>query len=182
MSAQAKGSSRGLLASYQFLDAAVDALEGLRKAGFKEITAYAPYPEHHIEAALGYDQSPVRVWTLVGGLTGTATGFAFTSWTSMDWPLVVGGKPIVSIPAYVIIAFELAVLFGALATVIGLFILSRLPDVKPSVVYDPEFSAGRYGVYVVAPTDRLEEARKILQAQEPDDLREGSEAEEVAHA
>jgi len=168
-----------LLASYEYLDSTVDAIEGLRKAGFKTVKAYAPYPEHHIEAALGYGQSPVRVFTLVGGLTGTATGFAFTTWTSMDWPLVVGGKPIVSIPAYVIIAFELTVLFGALATIIGLFILSRLPDLKPSVIYDPEFSSGRYGVYVEAPAERVDEARKILNAQEPAELREGTEA---AHA
>lgn len=170
---------QGLLASFDYLDSAVDAIEDLRKAGFKQITAYAPYPEHHIEAALGYGQSPVRVFTLVGGLTGAATGFAFTIWTSMDWPLVVGGKPIVSIPAYIIIAFEMTVLFGALATVIGLFILSRLPDLKPSVVYDPEFSAGRYGVFVDAPAGRADEARKILNAQEPAELREGEEAANV---
>lgn len=170
---------KALLASYDYLDSAVDAIHGLRKAGFKSLKAYAPYPEHHIEAALGYGQSPVRVFTLVGGLTGTATGFAFTTWTSMDWPLVVGGKPIVSIPAYVVIAFEMTVLFGALATVIGLFILSKLPDLKRPVIYDPEFSNGRYGVYVEAPAERLEEARKILNAQEPALLQEGSEA---AHA
>ncbi|MEJ2203853.1 MAG: DUF3341 domain-containing protein [Gemmatimonadota bacterium] len=172
-------STQGLLASYEYLDSTVDAIEGLRKAGFKTLKAYAPYPEHHIEAALGYGQSPVRVFTLVGGLTGTATGFAFTTWTSMDWPLVVGGKPIVSIPAYVVIAFELTVLFGALATVIGLFILSKLPDVRPAVIYDPEFSAGRYGVYVEAPAGRADEARRILEKEEPVELREGSE---VAHA
>jgi hypothetical protein len=171
--------NKGFLASFDYLDSAVDSIENLRKAGFKEIKAYAPYPEHHIEAALGYGQSPVRVFTLVGALTGTATGFAFTTWTSMDWPLVVGGKPIVSIPAYVIIAFEMTVLFGALATVIGLFILTKLPDLKPSVVYDPEFSNGRYGVYVEAPADRADEARRILDAEEPAELREGEEAANV---
>jgi hypothetical protein len=169
----------GLLASYEYLDSTVDAIEKLKKAGFEDVKAYAPYPEHHIEQALGYGQSPVRVFTLVGGLTGTATGFAFTTWTSMDWPLVVGGKPIVSIPAYVIIAFELTVLFGALATVIGLFILSKLPDIKPPVIYDPEFTSGRYGVYVAAPEGRADEARNILQKEEPVELREGQEA---AHA
>ena len=174
MSAQ----GQGILASYEYLDSTVGAIEGLRKAGFDDVKAFTPYPEHAIEDALGYGQSPVRVWTLVGGLTGTATGFAFTTWTSMDWPLVVGGKPIVSIPAYVVIAFELTVLFGALATVIGLFILSRLPNFKPAVVYDPEFTAGRYGVYVEASGARLEEARRIMNEQEPIELREG----EVAHA
>ncbi len=170
-------SAKGLLASYEYLDSTVDAIDALRKAGF-QVKAYAPYPDHHIEHALGYDQSPVRVWTLVGGLTGAATGLAFTAWTSMDWPLVVGGKPIVSIPPYVIIIFELMVLFGALSTIIGLFVLSRLPNVKPAIIYDPEFTAGRYGVYVEAEGSRLDEARKILDAEQPLELREG----EVAHA
>jgi hypothetical protein len=168
-----------LLASFEYLDDTVAAIEELRKAGFQDLTAYAPFPEHHIEHAMGHGQSPVRVFTLVGALTGTATGFAFTAWTSMDWPLVTGGKPILSMPAYVVIAFELTILFGALATVIGLFINSRLPHVAPMIVYDPEFSAGRFGVQVAAAGKRLDEARSILQKHEPAELREGREG---AHA
>jgi hypothetical protein len=167
-------SEQGILASYEYLDSTVDSIENLRKAGFKNVKAYAPYPDHHIEHAMGYGQSPVRVFTLVGALTGAAAGFAFTTWTSVDWPLVVGGKPIISIPAYIPIVFEMAVLFGALSTVIGLFILSRLPNLRPAVVYDPEFTAGRYGVYVEADASRLEEARKIMNAEEPIELREGA--------
>jgi len=162
----------GILASYEYLDSTVDAIGALRKAGF-QVKAYMPYPDHHVEHAMGYDQSPVRVWTLVGGLTGAATGLAFTTWTSVDWPLVVGGKPIVSIPPYIIIVFELMVLFGALSTIIGLFVLSRLPNVKPAIIYDPEFTAGRYGVYVETTADRLDEARRILNAEQPVELREG---------
>ena len=169
----------GILASFEFLDSTVDAIHELRKAGFKGLRAYMPYPEHHIEEALGHGDSPVRVWTLVGGLTGTATGFAFTNFTSMDWPLVTGGKPIVSIPAHVVIAFEMTILFGALSTLIGLFILSRLPHVKPDVVYDPEFLSGRFGLYVAAEGGKLDEARRILQKHEPKQLVEDKEG---AHA
>ncbi len=166
--------AQGILASYEYLDSTVDAIENLRKAGFEDVKAYAPYPDHHIEHALGYGESPVRVWTLVGALTGAATGFAFTIWTSVDWPLVVGGKPIISIPAYIPIVFEMTVLFGALSTLIGLAVLTRLPNLKPAVVYDPEFTAGRYGVYIEAEGSRLDEARKILNAEEPIELREGA--------
>lgn len=173
---------QGILASFDYLDSAVEAIEALRKAGFKRksIQAFAPVPEHDLEHALGYGQSPVRVFALVGALTGTATGFALSIFTSMSWPLVVGGKPIVSIPAFVIIAFELTILFGALSTVIGLFINTRLPRLKPLVVYDPEFSAGRFGVYVSASSDRVGEARKILTDREPAELREDPEG--VGHA
>jgi Alternative complex III, ActD subunit len=170
-------SAVGLLASYEYLDSTVDAIEKLRRAGF-QVKAYSPYPDHHIEHALGYDQSPVRVWTLVGGLTGTATALAFTTWASMDWPLVVGGKPIIAIPAYVPIMFELSVLFGALSTLIGLFVITKLPNVKPAIIYDPEFTAGRYGVYVETTSERADEARGILNGQEPAELREGV----LAHA
>jgi len=176
------GMTQGILASFDYLDSAVEAIGALRKAGFKKrsITAYAPVPEHDLEHAMGYQQSPVRVFALVGALTGTATGFALAIFTSMDWPLVTGGKPIVSIPAFVVIAFELTILFGALSTVIGLFINTRLPHLRPLVVYDPEFSAGRFGVYVAASPEKMEEARRILAAQEPAELREDPEG--VAHA
>lgn len=176
-----KEPQHGILASFDYLDSAVESIEALRKAGFKRksLQAYAPVPEHDLEHAMGYGQSPVRVFALVGALTGTATGFALSIFTSMDWPLVVGGKPIVSIPAFVVIAFELTILFGALSTVIGLFINARLPRIRPLVVYDPEFSAGRFGVYVSAPADRVGEARKILSDREPAELREDPEG--VAH-
>ena len=176
------GTKQGILASYDYLDSAVEAIGALRKAGFKKrsIRAYAPAPEHDLEHAMGYQQSPVRVFALVGALTGTATGFALAIFASMSWPLVTGGKPIVSIPAFVIIAFELTILFGALSTVIGLFINMRLPNFKPLVVYDPQFSAGRFGVYVSASPDTMDEARKILSAQEPAELREDPEG--VSHA
>jgi hypothetical protein len=176
------GNKQGILASYDYLDSAVDAIGALRKAGFKRrsIKAYAPVPEHDLEHAMGYHSSPVQFFALVGALTGTATGFALAIFSSMSWPLVVGGKPIVSIPAFVVIAFELTILFGALSTVIGLFINMRLPNLKPLVVYDPQFSAGRFGVYVSASPDEIEDARKILTEQEPAELREDPEG--VAHA
>ena len=165
----------GVLASFEYLDSTVDAIHELKKAGFKELTAFAPYPEHRIEEALGYKESPVRVWTLVGALTGTATGFALAIWTSMDWPLVTGGKPILSVPAYVVIAFELTIRFGALSTIIGLFWNARLPKVKRPVAYRPEFSAGHFGLYV-APGERISEAKKILEKHEPAELVDSPEA------
>jgi len=176
MSAEARG---GVLAVFEHLDSTVDAVKELRSGGFQDIRTYAPYPDHHIEKALGYGPSPVRVFTLVGALTGTATGFAFTTWSSMDWPLVTGGKPIVSIPAYVVIAFELTILFGALATVIGLFINAKLPSTRPMVIYDPEFSSGRYGVYVPAAGEDLGRARDILDGHGPAEIREADESSKV---
>jgi hypothetical protein len=48
----------------------------------------------------------------------------------LSWPLIVGGKPIVSIPPFIIIAFALTILFGSLSTFLGFLILSRLPSIR----------------------------------------------------
>ena len=157
----AERTTEGVLGVFAELDAAVEAVGNLRQAGLKNITAFSPMPSHDLEHALHAPESPVRLFTLVGGLTGAATGFALPTWTSLDWPLVTGGKPILSIPPMLIIAFELGILFGALSTVAGLFINARLPRARTRVVYDPEFSQGHFGVFVSA-NGKSADARKIL--------------------
>ena len=151
----------GVLGAFAEIDAAVEAITNLRKAGLRNITAFTPMPSHDIEHALHAPESSVRLFTLVGGLTGAATGFALPAWASLDWPLVTGGKPILSIPPMLIIAFELGILFGALSTVAGLFINARLPRKKTKVVYDPLFSQGHFGVFVSA-NGKGAEARQIM--------------------
>lgn len=156
--------NRGMLGVFRELDTAIAAIDGLRAQGMKDLTVYSPLPQHDLEHALHEPQSPVRLWTLVGGMTGTAAGFAFGTWTSLAWPLITGGKPIITLPAFVIIAFELTILFGALSTVAGLFVNARLPArKKAAVLYDPSFSAGSFGVYVDPPAGRESEARGILE-------------------
>ncbi|MGQ0814900.1 MAG: DUF3341 domain-containing protein [Gemmatimonadota bacterium] len=151
----------GVLGVFTDIDGAVEAINNLRAAGLKRIVTFSPMPSHDLEHALHPPQSPVRVFTLVGGLTGAATGFALPTWTSLDWPLVTGGKPIISIPPMVIIAFELMILFAALSTIAGLFINARLPRARTQVIYDTSFSAGNFGVLVVA-NGKTQQAREIL--------------------
>ena len=103
----------GVLAAYQHVDAASQAISELKEMGHHDFTVYTPVPNHEIADAIDHPVSPVRLWTLIGGLTGCASGFAMTLWMSYDYPLVVGGKPLGSIPPYVVIAFELTILFGA---------------------------------------------------------------------
>jgi hypothetical protein len=140
----------GLLASFVHIDAAVDAVRGLRAMGRKDFVVYSPAPNHELEEALSHRVSPVRLFTLIGGLTGCAAGFAMTIWMSYDWPVVVGGKPIASIPPYVVIGFELTILLGALSTVTAVALFSMLMG-KRGVAYDPRFSDDQIGIFV--PTD-----------------------------
>ncbi len=104
----------------------------------RDIDYRAPHPVHPAEEILRVPPSRVRVFALVGGLLGAATGYGFTSFTALDWPLWTAGKPLVSIPAYTIIAFELMVLFGSLASFAGMLWTSRMPAVR-TILSDDEF-------------------------------------------
>lgn len=167
------------LGVFREVDTAVRAIENLRAAGMTDLESYSPLPNHELEHALHRPQSPVRLFTLVGALTGAATGFALAIWTSLDWPLITGGKPIVSLPPFVIPAFELTILFGALATVVGLFINARLGPGGKGFAYDPSFSAGSFGVLVDAPAGKAKDARRILEEAGAADVQAWDE--EVGH-
>ncbi|MEO8139309.1 MAG: quinol:electron acceptor oxidoreductase subunit ActD, partial [Gemmatimonadota bacterium] len=96
----------GVLAAFEHIDAACDAIQALRAQGRKGFTVYSASPNHEIEHALGITDSPVSLFTLIGGLTGVGAGLGMTYWMSLDWPLVVGGKAIATVPPYVVFMFE----------------------------------------------------------------------------
>lgn len=152
----------GVLANFEHLDAAVEAIEELRQKKFMDITAYTPTPRHEFEDAIPRTESPVRRFTLIGGLLGVTFGYWIAIWASDYWPLVVGGKPIASWVPYTIIGFEVMVLVGSLSTVFGLFALSRVPRLTMTVGYDARFSSGDYGVWVATSPDRAGEAADVL--------------------
>ena len=72
-----------VLGIFPELDTAVDAIGRLKQTGIRNFIVYAPYPSHELEHAIEPHQSPIRIFTLVGALTGTATGFALGTWTSL---------------------------------------------------------------------------------------------------
>lgn len=153
----------GVLGVFAHLDSATDAMRRLREQDYV-VTAYSPTPRHEVEEALETPESGVRVFTLMGAFTGTAAGAALAIWTSLDWPLIAGGKEIVSLPAFSVIMFEVTILLGALSTVAGLFINGRLPHLgRPEApLYHPSFTAGNFGVFAHAPRDRFEAAQRIM--------------------
>lgn len=170
------------LGVFHEVDTAVHAIEQLRVAGMTELETYSPLPQHDLEHALHRPQSPVRLFTLVGALTGAAAGFALAIWTSLDWPLITGGKPIISLPAFVVIGFEMTILFGALSTVLGLIINARLGEPVKNVAYDPRFSAGSFGVLVDAPSGKGGDARRILEQAGAVEVQAWDEGAGASHA
>jgi hypothetical protein len=153
----------GLLASFAQVDAAADAIRALRARGHRNLVVYTAAPNHEIEEALDHGVSPVRLFTLIGGLTGCAAGFGMTLWMSHDWPVLVGGKPIGSIPPYVVIAFELTILLGALSTVTAVALFSVLLG-KRGIAYDPRFTDDQIGVFVPAAGDQAGAVEQMLRS------------------
>ena len=80
-------------------------------------------------------------------------GIALPAYTMLDWPLITGGKPTISIPPLVVISFEVTMLLGALGAVAGFLLLSGLPAFAPPASYDSRFSEDRFGVLVTCESD-----------------------------
>lgn len=99
---------------------------------------YTPFPVHGLDEFLGITRSRLAIVTFVGASIGLIFAMLFQIWTSaVDWPINVGGKPMLSIPAFVPIAFELMVLIGALSTVAAFFYVAKLYPTKTPKLLHP---------------------------------------------
>ncbi len=151
-----------VLGVFSYINSTVDGVKRLRGEGFKNLRVFSPFPNHEIEEALKGSESIVRFFTLTGGTLGALCGLCFTILTSLDWPLRTSAKPILSLPPYMVIVFELTVLLGSLATLFGLLINSRLRQNAPRSMYDPRFSEDKFGVAVVCSKEDITRAEEIL--------------------
>ena len=139
------------------------AVRELKQAGFEKLEVYSPCPSHEIEEALDRGPSLVRLWTLLGCLTGVTVAYYMQIWMANDWPVVIGGKPFSSIAAYTIIGFELNILFGGLATVAGLLIHGFWVHRKRDhAAYQPSFSGDEFGCLVECSPDKVGRAQEVL--------------------
>lgn len=152
----------GLVGSFRHLDSLLEAIARLREAGHRDLAALSPVPHHAIEEALAKPPSPVRFFTLVGCVLGGLTGLVLTVAASLHYPLITGGKPIVSIPPFLIIVFELTILFGGLLTLGGMLLNARLPRVHILPAYDPRFSEDRFGLWVRCEEKDLDAVSALL--------------------
>lgn len=128
-------------AIFSHLDCLVDAIDGIKRSGHSDFAVTAPLPRHEIEELIYEGEpSPIRWFTLTGAVFGGTMGFSLCSITHLNWPMIIpAGKPLVSIPAFIVITFEATVLFGCLFTLIGLLYHCRLPAKE----MDPEFEDPR---------------------------------------
>lgn len=138
------------------------AIEKLYGAGFKRLVVHSPVPSHAIEEATDKGPSIIRFFTLTGGVLGGTLGFLLASLTSLKWNLVVSGKPIVSVPPFLIITFECIILLGAIFTMAGFILSTRLPQLRLSEVYRESFGDDMFGVGIVCDENDLPKAEGAL--------------------
>ena len=162
----------GVLGVFGQLDATVDAIRKLKAGDYHDCTVYSPIPRHELEGALAQRVSPVRMFTLVGGIAGCAIGAWITLYMSYDWPVQVGGKPIGSIPPYVVIMFEMTILFGALTTILGILFNALFAARRVgTVAWDPRFTNDKFGIFVPCGPDKAGPVEQLLRASGAEEVR-----------
>ncbi len=159
-----------ILGVFQRPSKVAETVRQLKGRGFSDLEVFSPSPFEEIEEAVDPKPSKVRYFTLIGGLLGVTTGYALTIWMSLDWPIMIGGKPFASIPPYTVIAFELTILFGAIGTLLGLLSVGRLPKFKIEPAYNARFSGEEFGVVVECLDRDVAEVEGLLRSNEASEV------------
>ncbi|MCB0076552.1 MAG: DUF3341 domain-containing protein [Anaerolineales bacterium] len=129
----------GLMAEYADADGLVQGIKKIRQAGYKEVDAFTPQPEHAVNDALG--AKTIIPWiVLAGGVAGLLIGFGLQYWSSaIAYPLNVGGRPLNSWISFLPVTFEMTVLLAGLSAVFGTLALAGLP-----MPYHPVFNVPKF--------------------------------------
>ena len=161
---EAKVLESWVLAEFSTPDSLVDATRQMREKGFQGMDTYSPYPLHGGSEALGLPPSRVPFIALGGALTGMCTALAMQTWkNTYDYPINVGGRPLLSLPAWVPITFELSVLFAAFGIFFGLLALSRLPQPYHPVFESEAFrGASPHGYGLSVPQAVVQDATAVM--------------------
>ncbi len=131
----------GLLAEFPDAGKLLQAAEKTAAAGYKKFDCHSPFPIHGMDEAMKLKRSPLGWMVGVMALAGAAAALVLQGWTSaVDYPLIISGKPFFSYQAFVPVTFGLAVLAGALTSVLGMIALNRLPRFHHPVFYSDRFS------------------------------------------
>lgn len=132
----------GLLAEFDSPTALVKAAEQTHAAGYKKIDAYSPLPIEGLAEAIGFHHDLVPLVTLIGAIIGGTTGYLMQYWINViNYPLNIGGKPFHSWPSFIIVTFEMTILFGGISAVFGMLALNGLP-----MPYHPVFNVARFAM------------------------------------
>ncbi len=153
----------GMVAEFDSVDTLLDACNKVREAGYEKTDAYTPFPVHGIDKALGIKPTKLPFICLGAGLTGTATALVMQIWmNAINYPYIISGKPFVlSLPAFIPVAFELTVLFASFGAFFGMWALNKLPKFSNPIFTDPRFDRAtddKFFLYIDADDSKYNQA------------------------
>ena len=159
----------GLIAAFDTAPALYHAAQQVRDAGFRRWDCITPFPVHGMDAAMGLPNSKVGWFTFCGGVTGYTTGMVMIWWmNAFDYKIVIGGKPMFSPFFSFPVSYELTILLASFGSLIGMFLLNRLPRLHHPLLKNRRFCAGAtHDKFIVVietadPKFNDQETRKLL--------------------
>ena len=132
----------GVMAEFDNPTALVNAARVAREKGYRKLDAYSPFPIEELSEVLDLHKNRLPLIVLAGGIVGGIVGYLMQYYVTVwDFPINIGGRPLHSWPAYIIITFELTILLAAISAVMGLLALCGLP-----MLYHPAFNVPRFAL------------------------------------
>ena len=130
----------------------LEQLEQLLADGTPRTQLQVRMPYHSAEVGELLEGKPSKVggFALGGALAGFGGGFLLAALTSLDWPIITGGKPIVAVPPFLLIGYLMTILLGSLASFAGFLLLARLPGID-ALIEDQDFEPR----FVITITDEV---------------------------
>jgi Protein of unknown function (DUF3341) len=142
----------GLMAEFPTADALVIAAGQVHREGYTRIDALTPMPVEGLAEIMGFHDRRIQKLILAGGITGCLLGLGMQLHVNLvdfnlsvlgvyltGYPLNIGGRPLVSLPSFIVPTFEVTILFAALTAVLGTIALCGLP-----MPYHPVFNVKRF--------------------------------------
>ncbi len=146
------------------------AAEKVNAQGFRHWDVFTPFPVHGMDRAMGLKNSQVGWFSFIGGVTGYTTGMLIIWWmNAVDYPIIVGGKPMFSPFAAFPPSYELTILFGSFGALLGMLFLNRLPRLHHPLLKNKRFALvthDRYFIVIEADDAKYSETetRKLLES------------------
>ena len=152
----------GLLAEFGTADALLAAVKRAREAGYRCIDAFSPYPVEGMAEMLGIRDRRIGWLSLAGGLFGIAATLGLQVFVNLDYPIEVGGRPLIALPAFFVVDFEIMILFAVLFPIVGMLAINRLPKLHHPLFGTPRFSLAsddRFFLYIEAADPKFDPDR-----------------------
>jgi molybdopterin-containing oxidoreductase family membrane subunit len=139
-------SEKQVLGLFKDENLAAQAIQSMAGLPWQIRSVNSPFPSERITKAMKAGKSRVGYFTLAGGIIGFLSGFGLAAYTSLQWSLLVSGKPVVALIPYLIVGFEFTILFAVFGNIVGLITQTRLPEYRGVSTYDPRCSGEYFGV------------------------------------